>query len=269
MNYSYIAVLASDNFFPGLCALSYSLKKVNAKYPLSVVVHARVSQDIKNRISNMGIALIEMNDIVVDDTILSSNLEKRWNRTLFKLNIFNITKFEKIVFLDLDMIIMHNIDALFSCPHMSAVAAGHCKIKEWTSLNSGLMVIEPNEDDYNGLIKCCTDALEECLQNGRGFGDQDVIKYYYQNWDNQLELQLSEAYNCLPMCIDVLSAQYSFDHIKVVHFCDHTKPWQYRWWDHVLFLGKRIAKCEWNRIRALYIYQKYIKQSCPDYKNFR
>ena len=81
----------------------------------------------------------------------------------------------------------------YSIPQQKDIIENYCKIKEWTSLNSGLMVIEPNEDDYNGLIKCCTDALEECLQNGRGFGDQDELVDLGQPLAHVLEAILDDA----------------------------------------------------------------------------
>lgn len=268
MNYSYVTTLLNDRFYPGLCALLYSLKRAKVQYPLTVVVPFDMPEQTKQRIRDLGLPIIEEASVTVDDDLLAANPEQRWNLTLFKLNIFKLTQFDKLVFLDLDMIVMGNLDHLFTCPHMSAVAAGQSKVAQWTTINSGILVIEPNMRDYEGLVGCCSEVCRIRLANKQGFGDQDVINFYYPNWENQPELHLSEAYNCIPMCIDILRAQHGFDYVKVIHFCESIKPWQYRWKDFIMYLGRRIKHAEWSRIRALYIYRKFVKKSCPNFKTF-
>lgn len=268
MKYSYVTTLLNDRFYPGLCALSYSLKKVNTQYPLTVVVPVDMPEHTKQRIADLGLPIIEATGITVDDDLLAANPEKRWNLTLFKLNIFKLTQFDKIVFLDLDMIVMGNLDHLFEYPHLSAVAAGQCKVKSWTALNSGILVIAPNVSDYEGLVGCCSEVCRVRLEKGLGFGDQDVINYYYPDWEKQAHLHLSEAYNCIPICIDILRKKHGFDYIKVIHFCEPIKPWQFGWKDFVPYLARSIKHKQWSRIRALLIYRKYVKKSCPNFKKF-
>jgi alpha-N-acetylglucosamine transferase len=268
MNYSYIAVLSNDPYFPGLCALNYSLKKVKSKYPLSVVVPESMPRETQQSISDLNIQVIPMPDIVVDDALLAKNPEARWNTTLFKLSIFNLTQFDKLVFLDLDMIIMGNIDELFDKPHMSAVAAGKCIFPEWKQLNSGLMVIEPNREAYEGILSVCGAACEDRLSRGLGFGDQNAINYYYKDWPNQTELGLSEIYNCMSVCVKKLTAIHGFDNIKVMHFVDRVKPWQYTFRKLCVYLARSVYKREWARLKFFFIYRKYLKESCPDYKKY-
>ena len=268
MNYSYIAVLSNDPYFPGLCSLAHSLNKVNAKYPLSVVVPDSMAESTKKRIRDMNIGLIEMPDVVIPDALLAQNSEKRWNATLFKLSIFNLTQFDKIVFLDLDMIILNNIDDLFEKPNMSCVVAGKCIFPEWTRLNSGLMVVEPNPAVYEGVLAVCADACQERLARNLGFGDQDAINYYYKDWPNQQELHLGEEYNCMSVCVKKLSATYGAENIKVLHFVDRIKPWQYTFRKLCVYWARSIVNGERNRLKFFFTYRKYLKESCPDYKKF-
>ena len=124
-------------------------------------------------------------------------------------------------------------------------------------------------DVFEGLVACASDVCRERTQKGLGFGDQDIINAYYTDWEKQPELHLSEAYNCMPMCIDFLRKQNGADFVKVVHFCERIKPWQHTWKSLLLYSAKCVKHREWNRLRALYTYRKFVKKSCPNYKELR
>lgn len=268
MNGSYIAALTNDKYFPGLCALAYSLKKVGAKYPLSVVVPRSMPAETKHLIAGLDLPMIEMDEVALDDALLKVNSESRWNATMFKLSIFNLTQFDKIVFLDLDMIILKNIDELFDCPHMSSVAAGQCANPGWTRLNSGLIVIEPSAEVYAGLISCCVAACRERIAQGVGFGDQDVINYYYPDWGSCPEINLPEIYNGLSVFLPQLDAKYGYENLKVLHFAEYRKPWQYTRKNYCVYLVKRILKGEWVKFNAIRTYRKFLRASCPGFLRF-
>ena len=268
MRYSYVTALTTDNYFPGLCSLSHSLKKANTQYPLSVIVPTNLSDKTKQLISQRDIQLIELDPVVIDDNLLQQNLEKNWNNTFFKLSVFNLTQFDKVVYLDLDMIIKRNIDELFEAPHMSCVAAGKCIHPDWTRLNSGIMVIEPSNKLFEDMLMCSSDACKDRISNGLGFGDQDIINYYYPDWSNCEDLHLSEVYNSMSSCIEELSRLYGYDNLKVLHYIDSTKPWQYSTFGSWLYILKRVVKRQWHRIKGFEEYRNYLKESCPDYKSF-
>lgn len=118
------------------------------------------------------------------------NAVSHWGDTFFKLEIFKQTQFEKMVFLDSDMIVLKNIDDLFEKPHMSCVAAGQELHKDWVDLNSGIMVIEPNETDYEQLTLMAPQIYKSFVDRGIGVGDQDVIKAYFKDWVKCKELHL-------------------------------------------------------------------------------
>ncbi|MCD7808592.1 MAG: hypothetical protein LUH02_04560, partial [Erysipelotrichaceae bacterium] len=131
---------------------------------------------------------------IYQNIFAANNKNSNWRETIFKIEVFNLIQFEKIVFLDADMIVLNNIDILFTKPHMSAVIAGKSLHKNWVSLNSGLMVIEPNSKDYRGMLDIVENVYNFRNANGLGFGDQDVIKAYYRNWTMLDYLHLDETY---------------------------------------------------------------------------
>jgi alpha-N-acetylglucosamine transferase len=65
-----------------------------------------------------------------------------------------MTQYDKLVFLDSDIMILKNLDHLFECEHMTSALDGEY-FNLWPDdphFNSGILVIEPNEDEYNRLI---------------------------------------------------------------------------------------------------------------------
>ena len=268
MNYAYVAVMANDRFYPGLCALTASLKRVGARFPLYVVIPQDAPEDLVRKIQGLDLQVVRAPMVELDPALQKKNQAERWNITFFKLAIFNLTQFDKVVYLDLDMILLGNIDALFEKPHMAAVAAGNCVYADWTGLNSGLMVVEPNEAEFRRILGQMVPACEYRLGRGLGFGDQDVINFSYPDWYSRKELVLSEAYNTLIYHTDDVCRLVPFRDLKVIHCAEAQKPWHLSG----LGLGKYLVGCvlrgKVNQAKAFAIYHRYVRESCPEYKSY-
>lgn len=259
--YSYITILTNMDFYPGLCALFYSLKKVDSKFPLTVVIPETASEELQNHIHKLGLPILKAPELQLPEELQKANPYGRWNETFFKLQIFNLTQFEKVVFLDLDMIIVQNIDELFDKPHMSAVPAGRCAHNWWTSFNSGLMVIEPNNAVYQEIISCIPVACKVRLQKNQGFGDQDVLNFYYANWWNNQNVVLSEIYNAVTFAFEEVCRTFGYDNLKVIHYAEPPKIWQRSEWKVHVHIFKCVLTGQWNRARMCSKYLRYLRQS--------
>lgn len=166
-----------------------------------------------------------------DESIIQrENKVDYWKETLFKLKVFDLTQFDKIVFLDSDMLVLKNIDHLFEMPHMSSVGAGQELHSDWVKLNSGLMVIEPNHEEYLGLERLIDQVYREKTEAGLGIGDQDVIQAYYDKlWFESDRLHLSSVYNTMLGYAGYMQkngAITGLDDIYVYHFTGKQKPWR-------------------------------------------
>ena len=142
MKYAFVTVLSTNNYYKGVVALFESIKKTNTKYNNYVVV---VNEDIHNYIindlKNRGYIVIKKDKITFDS--VDNKVYKYWHNTFDKFHVFDLDEYDKIVYLDSDMMVVKNIDELFDLPHMSAVIAGKDMVNEWEEIGSGLMVIEP------------------------------------------------------------------------------------------------------------------------------
>lgn len=233
----FITVLSTDSYLKGVLLLSESLKNTKSKYRLVVLVTKSIS---KNSLSVLEHFNIE--SIVIENEI-QVNLSERniasscshWNNTFEKLQIFNQTQYDKLVYLDSDMFIIENIDELFEKEHLSAVCAG-AEIpgnEDWKgNLNSGLIVLSPNKKIYEDLIMLIP-KVSNVLVN---FGDQDIMKEYVKS-DWSEKLWLDDSYNMFSIYIDWYVKHRSYStiftnrknqkskQIKVVHYIGYPKPW--------------------------------------------
>ncbi|XP_054799577.1 putative UDP-glucuronate:xylan alpha-glucuronosyltransferase 3 [Prosopis cineraria] len=91
-----------------------------------------------------------------------------WNYSKFRL--WQLTEYDKIIFIDADLLILRNIDFLFEMPEISAIG------NNATLFNSGVMVIEPSHCTFQLLM----DHINEIVSyNG---GDQGYLNEIFTWW---------------------------------------------------------------------------------------
>ena len=233
---TYATIITTDEYLLGALTLHRSLIMTKPSYDLLVLVTKNVSDTSRRALERTGIkTLVLALDFPMAEETKAINTRSgasHWNHTLNKLLIFELTLYEKIVFLDSDMMVLRNLDHLFERSHMSAVVAdrlipGH---EHWVGLNSGLMVIEP-ESGLAGSILSRASVLEdkeEC------FGDQDLLHAHYPDWPERSELHLDQKYNVFFPSVETYVNRYGYNvnwtspddkTIAVLHFIGPKKPW--------------------------------------------
>lgn len=265
---SFITTLSTDNYVEGVIHLAKSLEKVNSKYPLVVYVDKLLKRSTLAKLDNVGIEYItEKNRIYIPDLVREKNIKNgnpHWDNTFIKLGIFELVGFEKLVYLDSDMMVVNNIDSLFEKPHMSAVVAGksYPGNESWITFNSGLMVIEPKE----GLPKEFESLIEKVAVERNSLGDQDILQEYYNDWVDRTELHLDEGYNIFVLYIDYYIEKFNYTYttmdkpISVVHFLGKRKPWMFKRTDKIKKYLKLILKGKIIELKVFLDYYNLEKE---------
>lgn len=223
MKYSYVTLLSSDSFLYGVLMLDWSLKKVNSKYPLHVLCSDSISEKSYKELIRHNMSCQKLTEhISVNSEINKEEGFVHWNRTFDKLYVWTLTQFDKVVYLDSDMQVIANIDHLFGCPHMSAVRADAFNEPGLDKLNSGLMVIEPNTEEFFGLCS----LLRSNIIRLKRMGDQDVIRAYYHDWGRDEELTLRPGFNVLYSEVSSgVIHESDVSPVSVIHYIGSRKPW--------------------------------------------
>ncbi len=260
---TYMTVFTNKNYLGGVKVLKKSLELVSSKYPLTVLIPEGIDEEIIEELIAENISYSTVKPF--DDSIFKAeNTVSHWKDTFFKLEIFNQLSYDKIVFLDADMVVLKNIDALFDYPHMSCVAAGQELHDDWGDLNSGIMVLEPNSEDYYGLMKLVPEVYKTRMSQNLGVGDQDVIKAYFSDWKGVPELHIPGEYNVMVGYAGPLAKKGNIkgiNDIYVYHFTGEQKPWSRKIIDDIAILLKMIIRGKsMIDIRAFFKYKNILKQ---------
>lgn len=243
---AYVTLLSNKSYLEGVLVLYRSLKAVQARYPLYCVLSVSVEDEVQKELEQEGIGCIRLAHAAVNGNINPEGQGfSHWNFTFDKLQIWGLTQFEKIVFLDSDMLIIRNVDGLFEREPFSAVCAdsSYPGNEGWAGgLNSGLMVIEPDKETEKQLLLCIKPVVEENQKQNRLVGDQDVVKFFISDFGQRSSLHLDEGYNIFAdhLTYYIRHLGYSLGNktrkpIYVVHFIGKAKPWmkktlrQYVW----------------------------------------
>ena len=169
----------------------------------------------------------------LDDHYANSRFAEVWT----KLAVWRLTEFERVVFLDADMLVTQHMDELFSLDLAGgAIAACHaCRCNpnripsypvDWTPqncaytpgadvpdkyLNGGLLVLEPDEAVFGDMLK----TLAEVDDLSRyPFAEQDFLNEYYDGrW-----LPLPYVYNALKTLPFVHPSLWDPAAVKNIHF---------------------------------------------------
>lgn len=242
-NYAYVTIATSKNYLLGVMAMYLSLKKTCAAFPLYAMLPNELIAIEKSAVANLernGVNIlgyshrIDIPQLLIENNARQGDL--RFSHTFDKLLVFSLTQFEKIVFLDADIYILHSLDHLFDMPHMSAMVAGRSYPgnEDWIDLTSGIMTVVPQE----GLAKDIEAMIPFVIKEKGACGDQDILQAYYSDWTQHPELDMGEKYGVIAGYAAYYEKTLGYNYsnviedpksVAVIHYAGEKKPWMQHW----------------------------------------
>jgi alpha-N-acetylglucosamine transferase len=132
-----------------------------------------------------------------------------------KLRLWQLAGYEKIVFLDADVLVLRNIDRLFSYPEFSAAPNVYESLADFHRLNSGVFVACPSEAIFSAML--------ERLDRPGAFWrrtDQTFLQEFFPDWHG-----LPVFFNMLQYVWFNLPELWDWKSISVLHY-QYEKPWE-------------------------------------------
>jgi alpha-N-acetylglucosamine transferase len=266
---AYVTYLTSDNYFLGVLTLWESIKATKTEYPFYCMVNQKVSLDIVNHLRDMGVKIIQSPIIKLPQNLLDYNKkfcysnEEVLENYFQKFLVFALDKFEKIVYLDSDMILLKNVDELFDKPHMAG-AVDHIEEEGHMIINGGLIVIKPSKAIYDDFINFIKNSKEQELYDNankhhRCFWDTDFYGARFKDWATSDPNQIVDIrYNVFITAFQNYEHVYH-DEVKNVHLTGK-KPW-------LMTLEELYLEVKNNYADASVFYQNYIEFYLKAIKN--
>ena len=157
-NYAYTTLLATDDYVYGVLGLFFSLKEVQAQYPLHVIVTSNISENIIAILDEVGVLYTVMPR--VDFKSARGMHEIPYALTLNKMHLFDLVQYDKVCFIDGDAVLKDNIDRIFEMDPPGFIVFGS------TFLSGVLMLFDPKMHTFKKLYqKFQTAGTDEVIIN--------------------------------------------------------------------------------------------------------
>ncbi|KAN0006601.1 hypothetical protein ACTFIU_003315 [Dictyostelium citrinum] len=185
----YVTFADNAEYLKGIIALRMSMINTKCNYGLIVFVTKQVEQQDREplQLLDCDVREIEMVDIPKEVTVQID----RWRPAFTKFRAWQLIEYERVIWLDSDMLLLKSLDHLFDLvdignPKLLYAAidadANSCVYNEdrLKLINSGIMVLSPSIDVYNLLIDGM--VVVSKLPNQKTVNDQDVINTTLSDW---------------------------------------------------------------------------------------
>ncbi|XP_073147677.1 UDP-glucuronate:xylan alpha-glucuronosyltransferase 2 isoform X2 [Henckelia pumila] len=157
---------SSETYVCGAITLAQTLLQTRTDRDLILLLDSSISEPNRDALSRAGWKLRTIKRI--RNPHAENNSYNEYNYSKFRLWL--LTEYDKIVFIDSDILVLRNLDVLFHFPQMSATG------NDGSIFNSGVMVIEPSNCTFQLLMARRKEIIS---YNG---GDQGFLNEVFVWW---------------------------------------------------------------------------------------
>lgn len=256
--YAFVIALwgTSPEYVFGAMVLGWSLRKTGTKHDLVLVHTDDVSEDAVNLMKRAGWLPRQVEYISASQNLSNEGCTlMRFAKVFTKLRVLQLVEYEKILMMDIDLLVKENIDDLFDYPAPMAMVRGpqvgykhgervngsyfffgirddHYSWGQSSGINAGVMLLRPDEAVFQQMMSEVTN--DEHPEHIRGNGpEQDYLsRFYADEWRHlsvAYNFQLHHMYFSLSPTCHSTADRTPFilqpDLIKIIHYSSEPKPW--------------------------------------------
>ncbi|KAI8619026.1 nucleotide-diphospho-sugar transferase, partial [Chytriomyces sp. MP71] len=248
---AWVTVVTTDSYVKGALVLAYGLASTGSKHPFVILHTGKLLPASVAELESIPDIAVHVRQVFPihplssqDKALAFAHLNEAWA----KFRVWELTEFDKICFLDADMLVVKNMDDVFDLlPEDKRIAAAptctcnpgkyshfpkawipsSCqhtytdgKLAERPSLrtfNSGLFVTRPSKAAAQKIIEYF--HSRENLSN-YPFADQCLLNELYPDWH-----LFSYEYNALKTMSIAHEVTWKSGTVKNVHYLLSPKPW--------------------------------------------
>lgn len=237
---AFITLLSTEDYLDAVLVLNLSLRDVNSKYPLvcGVTESLKNNNYVINSLKKEGIRVEFIKNLTYNQGVIDKWKDHTVLNTASKISLFDLKKYDKLVYIDADTLVVENIDDVMNYPDGAMIGPPPGE-KEDEYGFTGLFVFQPKyhrEDFY------------KCLLQNFPCADGDLIGSLW------FFTRTSQAHR-IPYSYCTHYTYYLYENYpaKVIHFCNEQKPWKLQFSDY--FRNKKDP--------AIQKYRKYLNMLHP------
>ncbi|CAO1946782.1 unnamed protein product [Urochloa humidicola] len=164
---AYATILHSaSEYVCGAITAAQSIRQAGSTRDLVILVDDTISDHHRKGLESAGwkVRIIQR----IRNPKAERDAYNEWNYSKFRL--WQLTDYDKVIFIDADLLILRNIDFLFAMPEITATG------NNATLFNSGVMVVEPSNCTFSLLMEHINEITS---YNG---GDQGYLNEIFTWW---------------------------------------------------------------------------------------
>ena len=243
--YAFATLLYTDEFLVGARTLGASLAATGTRHDMVALVAPSVSPRAEAALMRDGWRVRR----VTTRANPNADYPSRFWGVYTKLEVFALTDYERVVYLDADTLVVQSLDSAFDCAiaalDADADGAFCANLKHSDKMNTGVMVLTPSAELHDDMAQ---HASTVASYTG---GDQGFLNVYFSRFANAPVWRAStdaDTYACAPVdhgqALARLPGGYNYDvglyiinsnrwmvsqaEVFVVHFTlGPLKPWQW------------------------------------------
>jgi len=189
----------------GVVAVANALQRLGSQFPLVLLTNTTQFPDgtsVAEALRNLNVVIRPVYAVDMPEQHAKQLMYQHWKIAYWKLQIWNLTDYEKLIWLDSDTILYRSIDWLFDRQWMWAQRDDwFCKLNV-SKVCSGIVLLYPNASDFQGLLDYA-DQMGDLTD-----GDQQLISSYFATKRNMPIQLLSDLEAAFGQCIGRAPAPY-------------------------------------------------------------
>ncbi|MEC9245102.1 MAG: glycosyltransferase [Pseudomonadota bacterium] len=230
--HAYVTLVTNEDYAMGALALVRSLRQTETDADLVVMHTGGAPAQALKPLAALGARLVPAELLPTSDAFNERHQRARLhanapfskgNKPSFhtpldnfaKLRLWQLTEYERVVFIDADAVVVRNIDRLFGYPEFSAAPNVYESLADFHRLNSGVFVAAPSEATFVAML-ARLDQPEAFWRRT----DQTFLQAYFPHWHG-----LPVFFNMLQYVWFNLPELWDWASISVVHY-QYEKPWE-------------------------------------------
>jgi len=232
-----VTYISNSRDIKGVLLLNYNLIKLKSNYSFGCIITEEVSTEIIALLKKFHIQVfpISMKDILDKYNILDQHKKLIINKHLFgKFCIFNLLNYDTVLYLDTDVLLLHNIDHLLEkkvtkkkiwmVEDTQATSDYNSIIIVKDRFNSGVIILKPNLEMFTSCFKLLCDEGIGLFNKDLFLSDQYIFEKLYKQ--NNLEINCLEfRYNVHPILVESITKYKLMKKIYILHYMVKPKPW--------------------------------------------
>ena len=230
--HAYVTLVTNEDYAMGALALVRSLRLTQTDADLVVMHTGGAPAQALKPLATLGARLVPAELLPTSDAFNERHQRARLhanapftkgNKPSFhtpldnfaKLRLWQLTEYERVVFIDADAVVVRNIDRLFGYPEFSAAPNVYESLADFHRLNSGVFVATPSEATFAAML-ARLDQPEAFWRRT----DQTFLQAYFPHWHG-----LPVFFNMLQYVWFNLPELWDWTSISIVHY-QYEKPWE-------------------------------------------